>query len=111
MPEIEDALANRNGLRHQVYTHLSKLIQQRRRLAAFHPDNPMQLFQSDNALLIMKRDEPVRGDALLCVFNLSGRQVKAQLPEARLFQDVIRGEKVDGTQPVVLDAWQFMWLR
>ncbi|MGP2451494.1 sugar phosphorylase [Pantoea stewartii subsp. indologenes] len=111
MPEIEDALANRDGLRHQVYTHLSKLIQQRRRLAAFHPDNPMKLFQSDNALLIMKRDEPVRGDALLCVFNLSGRQVKAQLPEARLFQDVIRGEKVDGTQPVVLDAWQFMWLR
>ncbi|KAB0558478.1 sugar phosphorylase [Pantoea stewartii] len=111
MPEIEDALANRDGLRHQVYTHLSKLIQQRRRPAAFHPDNPMQLFQSDNALLIMKRDEPVPGDALLCVFNLSGRQVKAQLPEARLFQDVIRGEKVDGTQPVVLDAWQFMWLR
>ncbi len=108
---IEDALVNSSGLRHQVYTQLSKLIQQRRRLSAFHPDNPVLIFQSDNALLMMKRYHPDSGEGLLCVFNLSGRQVKAQLPEAHLFQDVIRGEKIDGTQPVTLDAWQFMWLR
>ncbi|MDJ0037830.1 alpha-amylase family glycosyl hydrolase [Pantoea allii] len=111
LSEIEDALVNSSGLRHQVYTQLSKLIQQRRRLSAFHPDNPVMIFQSDNALLMMKRYQPDSGEGLLCVFNLSGRQVKAQLPEAHLFQDVIRGEKIDGTQPVTLDAWQFMWLR
>ncbi|WP_028715879.1 alpha-amylase family glycosyl hydrolase [Pantoea ananatis] len=108
---IEDALVNSGGLRHQVYTRLSKLIQQRRRQTAFHPDNPLTLFQSDNALLIMKRYSHNGGDELLCVFNLSGRQIEAPLPEAHLFQDVVSGEKIDGTQPVTLDAWQFMWLR
>ncbi|MEG9510926.1 MAG: DUF3459 domain-containing protein, partial [Pantoea piersonii] len=109
---IEAALADSSGLRHAIYTRLSQLIQLRTRQAAFHPDNPMTLYDSDNALLVLRRHEPQQTDSgLLCVFNLSGKTVETMLPEARLFQDVVTEKRVDGTQPLTLDAWQFVWLR
>ncbi|HAI04523.1 MULTISPECIES: sugar phosphorylase [Pantoea] len=111
LKEIEAALAGGDWLRQQIYTHLGKLIQLRRRQPAFHPDNPMTLYDSENALLVMRRHQPESGDGLLCVFNLGGRPVETRLPVAHTLQDVVSGRKVDGTQPVRLDAWQFMWLR
>ena len=109
--EIEQALAGENWLRQQIFNRLSALIQLRTRQPAFHPDNAMTLFDSENALLILKRHRPGSQDSLLCVFNLSSRQVEVRLPEMHKFHDVISDERVDGTQPVKLDAWQFMWLR
>ncbi|KAA5930908.1 sugar phosphorylase [Pantoea sp. Bo_2] len=111
LQQIESALAGGDWLRQQVYTRLGQLIQLRRRQPAFHPDNPMTIFDSENALLVLSRHQPESGDGLLCVFNLSGRSVMTQLPVAHTLQDVVSGEKIDGTQPVKLDAWQFMWLR
>ncbi|CAH6167322.1 alpha-amylase family glycosyl hydrolase [Pantoea agglomerans] len=111
LQQIEADLAGGNWLRQQVYTRLGQLIQLRRRQPAFHPDNPMTLYESENALLVLRRHQPESGDGLLCVFNLSGRSVETQLPVAHTLQDVVSGEKIDGTQPVKLDAWQFMWLR
>lgn len=111
LQQIEGDLAGGNWLRQQVYTRLGQLIQLRRRQPAFHPDNPMTLYESENAVLVLRRHQPESGDGLLCVFNLSGRSVMTQLPVAHTLQDVVSGEKIDGTQPVKLDAWQFMWLR
>ena len=111
LQQIEADLAGGNWLRQQVYTRLGQLIQLRRRQPAFHPDNPMTLYESENAVLVLRRHQPESGDGLLCVFNLSGRSVETQLPVAHTLQDVVSGEKIDGTQPVKLDAWQFMWLR
>jgi sucrose phosphorylase len=111
LQQIEADMAGGNWLRQQVYTRLGQLIQLRRRQPAFHPDNPMTLYESENAVLVLRRHQPESGDGLLCVFNLSGRSVETQLPVAHTLQDVVSGEKIDGTQPVKLDAWQFMWLR
>ncbi|THB84497.1 DUF3459 domain-containing protein [Pantoea allii] len=111
LQQIEAALAGGDWLRQQIYTRLGQLIQLRRRQPAFHPDNPMTLYDSENAVLVLSRHQAESGDGLLCVFNLSGRSVETQLPMAHTLQDVVSGEKIDGTQPVKLDAWQFMWLR
>lgn len=111
LQQIEAALAGDDWLRQQVYTRLGQLIQLRRRQPAFHPDNPMTIYDSENAVLVLSRHQPESGNGLLCVFNLSGRSVMTQLPMAHTLQDVVSGEKIDGTQPVTLDAWQFMWLR
>jgi len=111
LQQIEAALAGGDWLRQQIYTRLGQLIQLRRRQSAFHPDNPMTLHDSENAVLVLSRHQPESGDGLLCVFNLTGRSVETRLPLAHTLQDVVSGEKVDGTQPVKLDAWQFMWLR
>jgi len=111
LQQIEADLAGGDWLRQHVYTRLGQLIQLRRRQPAFHPDNPMTLYESENAVLVLRRHQPESGDGLLCVFNLSGRSVETQLPVAHTLQDMVSGEKIDGTQPVKLDAWQFMWLR
>lgn len=111
LQQIEAALAGGDWLRQQIYTRLGQLIQLRRRHAAFHPDNPMTLYDSENAVLVLSRHQVESGEGLLCVFNLSGRSVETRLPMAHTLHDVVSGEKVDGTQPVKLDAWQFMWLR
>lgn len=111
LQQIEAALAGGDWLRQQIYTRLGQLIQLRRRQPAFHPDNPMTLYDSENAVLVLSRHHAESGDGLLCVFNLSGRSVETRLPMAHTLQDVVSGEKIDGTQPVKLDAWQFMWLR
>ena len=111
LQQIEAALAGGDWLRQQIYTRLGQLIQLRRRQPAFHPDNPMTLYDSENTVLVLSRHQPESGEGLLCVFNLSGRSVETRLPVAHTLQDVVSGEKVDGTQPVKLDAWQFMWLR
>jgi glucosylglycerate phosphorylase len=98
-------------LRQQVYERLSALIQLRTRQSAFHPDNAMTLLESENTVLMLRRHAPGSDDGLLCVFNLSSREVTTHLPQTRHFQDVISGEKIDGSQPMTLAAWQFMWLR
>lgn len=111
LQQIESALAGGEWLRQQISIRLGQLIQLRRRQPAFHPDNAMTLYESENAVLVLRRHQPESGEGLLCVFNLSGRTVETRLPMAHTLQDVVSGEKVDGTQPVKLDAWQFMWLR
>lgn len=111
LQQIEAALAGGDWLRQQIYTRLGQLIQLRRRQPAFHPDNPMTLYDSENAVLVLSRHQVESGEGLLCIFNLSGRSVETRLPMAHTLHDVVSGEKVDGTQPVKLDAWQFMWLR
>ncbi len=109
--EMERWISGENPLRQQIFERLSALIQLRKRQSAFHPDNAMTLLESENALLILRRHPPAGEGGLLCVFNLSSHAVTTQLPQARQMQDVISGEKIDGSQPVTLAAWQFMWLR
>ncbi|ERK11661.1 putative sucrose phosphorylase [Pantoea sp. AS-PWVM4] len=109
--DMEQLLSGGNALRQQVFERLSALIQLRTRQPAFHPDNPMTLFDSDNALLVLRRHQPDNQEAVLCVFNLSGREIETMLPQARQFHDLINGGNIDGNQPVRLAAWQFMWLK
>ncbi len=109
--EIEQGISGGDPLRQQIFERLSALIQLRKRQSAFHPDNAMTLLESDNRLLLLRRHPPASKEGLLCVFNLSSQEVSTQLPQARQLQDVISGEKIDGSQPITLAAWQFMWLR
>jgi len=109
--DIEQQISGGNPLRQQVFERLSALIQLRTRQPAFHPDNRMTLLESDNAVLLLRRHAADSDEGLLCVFNLSSREISTTLPQARPFQDVISGQRVDGSQPLVLAAWQFMWLR
>ncbi|AIX49593.1 MULTISPECIES: alpha-amylase family glycosyl hydrolase [Pantoea] len=108
--EMEQWISGGDWLRQQVFERLSALIQLRTRQPAFHPDNAMTLLESDNAVLLFRRHAPDE-EGLLCLFNLSSREITATLPQARHYQDIVSGQKVDGSAPVTLAAWQFMWLR
>lgn len=109
--EIEAALADPRSLRHQVYHALTRLIQLRMRQPAFHPDVPMEVLESDNAVLMFRRRAVKEGDTLLCVFNLSDREVQCALPEPKRYRNIVSGEIVEGEQALALPPGAFMWLK
>lgn len=110
LAQIETELSVKQSLRQRVYHQLSALIQLRTRQPAFHPDNGMELLDSGNAVLMLRR-YPANQRGLLCIFNLSSKPVTLTLPEACLWRDIISGEKLDGAVPVSLAAWQYLWLQ
>ena len=109
--DIEQQLTAENGLRHQVFTQLSALIQLRTRQPAFHPDNPMEILDSDNTLLILRRYSHDGQASLLCVYNLSSKSVETRLPEQRKYRDIVREEVIDGNETLVLAPWHYLWLK
>ncbi|MDR7344011.1 sucrose phosphorylase [Pantoea alhagi] len=108
---IEKALSGGDYLRQQIFNRLSALIQLRTRQPAFHPDNPMEILDSENTLLMLRRYASAQDNGLLCVFNLSGKNVEAMLPEAKKYRDVIAQKLIDGAQPVTLPPWHYLWLK
>lgn len=108
---IEAALGDRKSLRHRVYHALSALIQLRIRQPAFHPDTPMEVLESDNALLVIGRQSVKKHDALLCIYNLSGREVTWSLPENRHYRNINNDERIEGDTPVTLAPWGWLWLK
>ncbi|QHM73491.1 Sucrose 6(F)-phosphate phosphorylase [Mixta intestinalis] len=108
---IEKALAGGDYLRQQIFNRLSALIQLRTRQPAFHPDNPLEILDGDNRLLIMRRYTPDRENGLLCLFNLSSKSVDASLPEAKKYRDIVEQRVIDGARPVTLAPWGYLWLK
>ena len=109
LSEIETQL--NSGLRQQVFTQLSALIQLRTRQPAFHPDNPLELLDSDNTLLILRRHSPDQRHSLLCVYNLSSKTVQVALPDSKKYRDIINEQVVDGANPLTLPPWRYLWLQ
>ncbi|WP_455814662.1 sugar phosphorylase [Pseudomonas graminis] len=109
--DIEQALMEKDSLRQRVYYALSQLIQVRIQQSAFHPDNPMNIIDSDNSLLVMKRQAREEKESLWCVFNLSNKAVNMMLPEARWYRDIASGDRIDGAQEMRLEGWEFRWLK
>lgn len=109
--QIEAALSDSQSLRHKVYHALSKLIQLRTRQPAFHPDNPMEVLESDNSLFIIRRRSTRSHDEVLCVFNLSSKEMTYTLPDNRLYRDIV-GTRIFGqAYPLTLLPWNFLWLK
>jgi len=111
LSEIERALSDEQMLRHKVYRELSKLIQLRTRQPAFHPDNPMEVLESDNTLLVVRRKSAQQHEELLCVYNLSDREMPWTPPGEKKYRNIIRNNIVMGQQPLMLPPWGFAWLK
>ncbi|WP_261642626.1 alpha-amylase family glycosyl hydrolase [Erwinia mallotivora] len=108
LSEIEAELNDVTSLRHNIFQQLSQLIQLRRQQAAFHPDNPMVVLESDNALLVIQRRS--ERQQLLCIFNLSNNVVTYTLPDAVGWHSVIDGRRIAGNQSLTLTPLGWMWL-
>ena len=109
--EIEQELADAGSLRHQTFHALRALIQTRMRQPAFHPDSPLQVLASDERLLALRRGGAGSAERLLCVFNLSAETVSYALAEDRYWLDVAGGNRVDGSELLVLAPWKYYWLK
>ena len=111
LSEIEAELGDHHSLRYRVYHSLSALIQLRTRQPAFHPDNPMQVLESDNAVFAIYRWSEKDHQTLLCLYNLSSREIPWTLPDNRRYRDLITDRIFEGEKPLTLTPWSYMWLK
>lgn len=110
LQEIEHALGDAVSLRSRVFNALRQLIGIRQQQSAFHPDNPLQILDSDNALLVLKRNARDPAKTLLCIYNLAGEMATYSLPEGKIFYDVLNESDGIRTGPVTLAPWSYCWL-
>jgi len=108
--DIEAALANKQTLRHRVYYTLSGLIQLRIRQPAFHPDNPMTVLESDNALFVFRRQAIKSEEDLLCVYNLSSREITWSPPESGRYRDIYHNVIIEDGAELTLAPCRWLWL-
>jgi sucrose phosphorylase len=111
LSQIEAELSDTHSLRYRVYHALASLVQLRTRQTAFHPDNPMQVLEGDNALFVMYRWSEKDHQTLLCIYNLSSREIAYTLPDARRYRDIITDRIFDGEKPLTLTPLSYMWLK
>jgi len=111
LAEINRTLGDASSLHHNVFNALRALIQVRQRQPAFHPDNPLHIIDSDNALLVLTREARNPGDTLLCIYNLSEKTVGYTLPEGGTYCDVLNENEAIKAGPLELAPWGYCWLR
>lgn len=95
---LERQLADRQSLRHLVFSGYRQLLQQRTSHPAFHPHGPQQVLSLHEAVFALVRTSPDGRRAVLCLHNVSGRPVDLaidlealeQFPGGRL-RDLIGG--------------------
>lgn len=108
---IEQALTDTGTLRYRVFNAMRELIQVRQQQPAFHPDNPLKILDSENTLLVMRREAPGTGDTLLCIYNLSDKAVNYTLPDGRPYRNVINGKRINKAGPLSLAPCAYYWLQ
>lgn len=106
--QIDGALENKNSLRYQVYSALSRLIALRRMEKAFHPDSEAYFSTSGSAILKITR-VAVSGEKITAIFNFSERTQTVQ-SDISVGRDLIAGNAITDTT-LTLTPWQVLWIK
>lgn len=106
--QIDGALENKNSLRYQVYSALSRLIALRRMEKAFHPDSEAYFSTSGSAILKITR-VAASGEKITAIFNFSERAQTVQ-SDISVGRDLIAGNVITDTT-LTLTPWQVLWIK
>lgn len=106
--EIETALTKEESLRNMVFTELTKIIQIRKREALFHPNARMEVLDLGEKFFALKRVNE-QNDSILVINNVTIDPAKCDITGN--FINIITGEKVELTDSLTLDPYQFLWLK
>ncbi|GAB4212673.1 MAG: sugar phosphorylase [Roseiflexaceae bacterium] len=121
-----DELAARlaDPLRHEgaVFARMERLIRARRAEPAFHPASPQQVLAAGDAVFALLRGAPERGEAVVCIHNVSDTPhtlaldgFALGLPPGAQLRDLLGGPSaaVDAHAVLSLELapYQTLWLR
>ncbi|AWH89003.1 alpha-amylase family glycosyl hydrolase [Limnobaculum parvum] len=108
LDDINQAIAGKNYLRHQIFHQLSRLIEVRKSHSAFHPNCPLVIHHSPQEVLAFSREAP-NGQRVMALFNLSSAACPVDLPAAE-YTNLLTAETLSTTSPYVMQPYQFLWL-
>lgn len=108
LTEIEKELANTDSLRYKVFSELTKILQSRKNETLFHPNAVMEVIDFGEKVFAFKRVNQ-HDDSLLVVNNLTNETVKCEITGR--FINIVNGDKVEFHEDLMLNPYEFMWLR
>jgi glucosylglycerate phosphorylase len=108
LTEIEKELANTDSLRYKVFSELTKILQSRKNETLFHPNAAMEVIDFGEKVFAFKRVNQ-HDDSLLVVNNLTNETVKCEITGR--FINIVNGDKVEFHEDLMLNPYEFMWLR
>ena len=117
---LEQELADRQSLRHLVFSGYRQLLRPRTAHPAFHPQGAQRILPLHEAVFAVARTSPDGGQCVLCLQNVSGRPVDLsvdldrwdQLPDGRV-RDLVGGEiyrAASGRLDLTLSPYGVRWL-
>ncbi len=107
---LELALSNPGSLRFRVFSGMSRLLQTRRGLAAFHPNAPFEILDADPRLFLIRRSAPDGQNPVLCLHNLAGQAVDLDASLAPGPAQLLLST-VPQPHPARLAPYEARWLR
>lgn len=108
LTEIEKELANTDSLRYKVFSELTKILQSRKNETLFHPNAVMEVIDFGEKVFAFKRVNQ-HDDSLLVVNNLTNETVKCEITGR--FINIVNGDKLEFHEDLMLNPYEFMWLR
>ena len=88
--KLEDELANRNSLRSLVFARFQRLLSQRAKSDAFHPQGGQKIVDMGREVFAVMRSSPTSGQQMLCLQNVTAQK--------------------QFTGKISLDPYQTLWL-
>jgi sucrose phosphorylase len=114
--EIEEKLADEKTHHHKVFNELSKLVQIRRKQAAFHPNAIQYTLHLGDEVFAFWRQSIARDQSIFCFHNVTDQTISIPLSSVNLisldqWRDLISGEIFQDIRDVLtLKPYQAVWL-
>ncbi|HEY6170214.1 MAG TPA: alpha-amylase family glycosyl hydrolase [Verrucomicrobiae bacterium] len=111
--EIGRELADSGSLRAQVFGGLKKLLQVRRRHAAFHPNASQEILAVGDRVFALRRTAIDGSRRMLCLQNVANESVTATVPVSGAWADLLSDASVNsigGVLSLTLSPYQVAWL-
>ena len=108
LERLKGELSERGSRRELVYSALTRLLRERRKHRAFHPEGPQTVLSLHRQIFAVERQSPDGSEKILSIINLSDAPVSLQ-PKFRGRVDVITGTTLE--KQIDLEPYGIRWLR
>ena len=104
-------LADKESLRHRVFTYYCRLLDIRRAEPAFHPNGEQVVLDIDPALFALRRRSIDGRSTVFCLQNVSSERRRIQLPiESAPLRNLLNGEILN-SKFIDLAPFDVLWLQ
>lgn len=108
LERLKGELSETGSRRELVYSALTRLLRERRKHRAFHPEGPQTVLSLHRQIFAVERQSPDGGEKILSIINLSDAPVSLQ-PKFRGRVDIITGTTLK--RQIDLEPYGIRWLR